>query len=194
MEWEMRFANDSYWGGTYKDAAKGLWPHRYEIAQGTVLYRFINLKIKPSGTETRPSPADGPWWFEFEHFQTIKKFAEGNKYPFGYAARMFAAILYEWSEVDAVVKAQVVHGPLLTWKGKGKQVVAKENDARDVATVHGIVTDLAPDPNNPTLTRKMTPTQGPLEVLQLFIPGLGRPHYKFESFMKLKSMDSITTG
>jgi hypothetical protein len=81
---------------------------------------------------------------------------------------MLAAILYEWSEVNAVVRAQVVNGPLLAWKAKGKLVEAKRDDPRDVASLHGIVTA-----RSPSAVRKMTPMQGSLEVLQLFVAGLG---------------------
>ena len=180
----IRFANSAYWTGTYTAASQGLWPKQHEITEGTHLYRFIDLNKGPSA-----SGADGPWWFEYDHFQTIKHFAQRNNYPLGYAARMFAAILYEWSDVNAVVRAKVVHGPLLAWKGKGKQVEAKQNDPRDVASLHGIVTA-----RSPALARKMTPMQGSLEVLQLFVAGLGRPHNKFSSFMKIESTERITTA
>jgi hypothetical protein len=49
-------------------------------------------------------------------------------------------------------------------------------------------------PEHMPTTRKMTPMQGPLEILQLFIPGLGKPHQKFGAFMKLLGTEPIRSG
>ena len=168
---------------TYGQAARGLWPRQYEIAQGTYLYRFIDLGRMPAA-----AAADGPWWLEYEHFQTIRHFAERHGYALGYAARLFAAILYEWSEVNVVVRARVTRGPLLAWKGKGKQVEARNSDPHDVSALHGLMSAA------PTPARRMTPMQGSLEVLQLYIAGLGIPHCQFSSFMHLDSVQPIATG
>ena len=188
------FSNADYTEGSYEAARSGIRPHEYAVPTGTVLYRFIDLSKGPSS-----KGADGPWWFEYEHYKTIEAFAERHGYSLGYAARLFAAILYEWSEVNAVVRAEVISGPLFTWKGEGKQVSAdkydrkgdvipskKVPDVRDVAAPHGALTERRGPDGQPPSTRKMTPMQGPLSVLQVFIPGLGHPHHKFASFMKLK--------
>src|SRR4051812_27684107 len=98
---------------------------------------------------------NGPWWFEYESFQSIKHFAQRNGYSFSYAARLFAAILYQWSEVDAFVRCEV-RQPLRVWKGRGKQVESTGQDGRD--------------------SPKMTPMQSVLEVYQLCIPGVGGPN------------------
>jgi hypothetical protein len=161
-----------------------LWPREHEIQKGTILYRFIDLSRTPSAIGS-----DGPWWFEFEHYQRIRHFALQHGYSLGYCARMFAAILYEWSEVNAVVRAEVVQGPLKVWKGKGKQVEADGGDPRDVAVQHGMLTQGTPEPS-----RKMTPMQGHLEVLQLFIPGLGKPYRRFGALMKLLGTEQIQSG
>jgi hypothetical protein len=179
-----RHPNSAFWAGSKSLAAAGLWPHQHELPKGIHLYRFIDLSKTPSSLG-----ADGPWWFEYEHFQTMRTFAERNGYSLGYVARLFAAILYEWSEVNAVVRARVTCGPLLVWKGKGKQVEATGKDPRDIAALHGVVTAA-----QPVVARKMTPTQGPLEVLQLYIPGLGKPHHRFSSFMKFEGCEQIRTG
>lgn len=113
----MSAANQQFLASSYSEAAKGLWPQQYTIGAHTVLYRFIDIKRDAATVGT-----DGPWWFEFVHFQSIKHFALRHGYALGYAARLFAAILYEWSEVNAVVRAEVTV-PLITWKGKGKQVI-----------------------------------------------------------------------
>lgn len=118
-----------------------------ELPKGTVIYRFYD-----SNRSTSPEDgARGAWWIEFEYFQQIKHFADQHGYSRSYAARLFAAILYEWSEVNAYVRCQVVE-PLQAWKGRGKQVESKGKDARDLA--------------------KMTPMQSVLEIYQLCIPGL----------------------
>ena len=188
----MSVANRQYLASAYSEATKGLWPHEYPVNAGTVLYRFIDT--------SRSAPlvgADGPWWFEFEHFQSIKHFALRYGYSLGYAARLFAAILYEWSEVNAVVRAEV-SVPLVTLKGKGKQVIVgkdrplskPELDPRDVnRTPKGLLSERAP-----THVSKMTPMQGPHEVYQLYIPGLGRPHNQFSSYLKFLGVEPIGTG
>jgi hypothetical protein len=187
------FANADYTEGSYAAASHGISPRKYSIPTGRILYRFIDLTKGPSS-----KGADGPWWFEYEHYRTIEAFAERHGYSLGYAARLFAAILYEWSEVNAVVRAEVINGPLFCWKGEGKQVSAdsydasgnlvpsKNPDPRDIAAPHGFLTERWVADSGPPLTHRMTPMQGPLSVLQIFIPGLGPPHKKFSSFMKLK--------
>lgn len=170
----QHFANSPYWECSYLPASRGLSPHQYELAPGTVLYRFIDLNKGPSIRQ-----ADGPWWFEYQYFQNIKHFGQRYGYTMGYTARLFAAIFYEWSEVNAYVRARV-QVPLLAWKGKGKQVEVQGRDPRDVVTPHGFLTE-----TTPRLTPVMTPMQGPWEVLQLYIPGLGWPHHQFSSFLKL---------
>jgi hypothetical protein len=147
----QRHVNSAYWGGSYPAAAQGIWPRQSVVTRYTKLYRFIDLSKAPSLLA-----ADGPWWFEYEYFQKIKHFADQHGYSLGYCARMFAAILYEWSEVNAVVRAEVTSGPLLVWKGKGKQVQATGKDSRDVTAPHGVLTSLNPQPSP-----KMTPLQGP---------------------------------
>lgn len=188
----MPAANEQLLHSCFSEASKGLWPRHYAIHAGTVLYRFIDT--------TRSAPtlgADGPWWFEFEHFQSIKHFALRHGYSVGYSARLFAAILYEWSEVNAVVRAEVIV-PLVAWKGKGKQIVVgsgrpphkPELDSRDVnRTPMGLITA-----REPAKVSHMTPMQGANEVYQLYIPGLGRPYYQFSKYFKFHGADPITTG
>jgi|SRR3569833_292532 len=187
----MQALNQNFLLSTRSAASKGLWPHEYPINKGTILYRFIDQKHAATGA------ADGPWWFEFEHFQTIRHFALKHGYSLGYAARLFAAILYEWSEVNALVRAQA-DVSLLSWKGRGKQVIVGQHrplhdpeiDARDRnRTPKGLVTE-----HSPVLLSKMTPMQGLNEVYQLYIPGLGPPHHKFCSYFKLLSCEPIATN
>lgn len=120
------------------------------IPEGTVLYRFYDSRRAP----TPAQGAEGAWWLEYEHFQTIKHFAARHDHSLSYAARLFAAILYEWSEVDALVACRTL-APLSAWKGRGKQVQSAGKDARDLPT--------------------MTPMQSILEIYQLYVPGIGGP-------------------
>ena len=93
------------------------------------------------------------------------------------------------SEVNAVITA-TVKVPLVAWKGRGKQVQATGKDARDVnPTPHGLVTE-----KTPVIASRMTPMQGPLEVLQLYIPGLGRPHNHYSKYFGAPSHEMIATG
>ena len=154
----MKPINEDVFAASYAAAAKGLWPRRVEIAAGAVLHRFIDLHRAPV-----LQAADGPWWFEYEQFRSIKHFAARHGYSAGYAARLFAAILYEWSEVNAVVRASV-KAPL----------IASERQ--------------------PQVASRMTPMQGPLEVYQLYVPGLGMPHRRFDSMMQLLGHEPIATG
>jgi hypothetical protein len=120
------------------------------IPAGQIIYRFYD-----SNKATTPvAGAEGPWWLEFEYFQSVKHFGERHGYKLGYAARLFAAILYEWSEVSAFVACRTL-SPLYAWKGRGKQVRSSGKDPRDLST--------------------MTPMQSILEIYQLYVPGMGGP-------------------
>src|SRR5688572_4759750 len=98
------------------------------IPVGQVIYRFYDTKR----ALTPDVGARGAWWLEYEHFQAIKHFGASHGYSLSYSARLFAAILYEWSEVDAFVACRVT-SPLFAWKGRGKQVESTGKDGRDLA-------------------------------------------------------------
>ena len=145
----MKLYNNLYLSAGYAKAREGMSMIRpFEIPAGQVLYRFYDS----NRARTPEEGANGPWWLEYEHFQTIKHFALRNGYTISYAARLFAAILYEWSEVNAWVACEVTQ-PLHAWKGRGKQVTSSGADARDSST--------------------MTPMQSLLEIYQLVLPGVG---------------------
>ncbi len=118
-----------------------------ELPKGMVIYRFYDS----NRSRTPEEGVHGVWWMEFEYFQKIKHFADQHGYSRSYAARLFAAILYEWSEVNAYVACEVT-APLHAWKGRGKQVQSTGKDSRDLD--------------------RMTPMQGALEIYQLCVPGL----------------------
>jgi hypothetical protein len=175
--------NQPFLASSREAAARGLWPHAVTLPRGTVLYRFID---RSRGTAVRA--ADGPWWFEYEHYQAIRHFALRHGYPVGYAARLFAAILYEWSEVDAVVRA-ALRVPLVAWKGRGKPVAATERDPRDVnRVIHGRLTEA-----EASASSRFTPLSGANEVYQIYVPGLGAPWFAFERFFELLTVEPIAS-
>jgi hypothetical protein len=131
----------------------------YDLAVGQVLYRFVDV-TRSTGPRVA---ADGPWWFEYEAFQQIKQFGQRHHYSLEYSARLHAAILYEWSEITGVVRAEVLQ-PLQAWKGRGRQVAGQGKDRRDQS--------------------RMTPMQSINEVYQLFIPGFGGPGSLYPTAMR----------
>jgi len=145
----MRTLNEHLASAGHSKAMQGMSMTRpIAIPAGQVIYRFYDSRRAP----TPQLGADGPWWLEFEYFQAIKHFAARNGYALSYAARLFVAVLYEWSEVNAFVACRAIL-PLSAWKGRGKQVLSSGKDSRDLPT--------------------MTPMQSVLEVYQLYVPGLG---------------------
>jgi hypothetical protein len=170
METAVEFFNNPYVSDGYKLARTGMWTIRpVEIDPKQVLYRFY-------GTNKARTPAEGAnggWWFEYEHFQTIKHFALRNGYPVSHAARLFAAILFEFNEVDAWVSCEVTK-PLRAWKGRGKQIEATGKDTRD-----------------PPKGEKVTPMQSVLEVYQTFLPGVGGPGSIATSVLKVKDSGTL---
>jgi hypothetical protein len=147
----MNFVNNVFFDKGYTKARTGMIMIRpVDIQAKTVIYRFYDSTKNQSPMDG----ANGVWWIEFEHFQHIKHFALRNGYSLSYAASLFAAILYEYGEVDAYVACSVQE-PLKAWKGRGKQVEqgTKNPDPRDLP--------------------KLTPMQSVLEIYQLCVPGLG---------------------
>ena len=93
--------------------------------------------------------------------------------------------------MNALVRASV-KAPLVAWKGRGKRidVAMPESDARDRnRTPHGLVTE-----REPQMVSRMTPMQGALEVYQLYVPGLGAPHRRFDSMLTLLGHEAIARG
>lgn len=145
----MHTLNNHLAAAGYSNAMRGMsMARQIVIPAGQVIYRFYDATRAP----TPVMGADGAWWLEFDHFQSVKHFAARHGYTLSYAARLFAAVLYEWSEVNAFVACRTT-SPLSAWKGRGKQVRSSGKDSRDLPT--------------------MTPMQSILEIYQLYLPGLG---------------------
>jgi hypothetical protein len=153
--------------------------------QGTRLYRFINVKGTGGGRRagTPDEGANGAWYFDFENFQKMKVYAERYDYPLGYAARLFAAVLYDWSDVDCYVVSEVISPkPIFAWKGRGRQIVAAD------------LNDPNARPRDVRDQKKMTPMQTQWEVYQLFIPGLGYPHNEYGKWFRLARHEMVASG
>jgi hypothetical protein len=157
----MPFANAQFVAQGSAKAWEGMSLIRpVDLHAGQVIYRFYDAARVP----TPAAGANGPWWVEFEAFQHITHFAQRHGYAFSYSARLFAAILYGWSAVNAFVRCEVMQ-PRKGWKGRGKPVESRGKDARDL----------------PTMTRR----QRGLEVYQLCVPGLGGPAALASSVLKV---------
>lgn len=151
-----KWINQELMSQGYHKALEGMSMVReYDLAPDLVLYRFID-----TSNGSPETGANGPWWLEYEYFQKIKHFALQHGYSLSYAARLFAAILYEYSEVNGYVRARV----LRCWKGRGKQVRSAGTDPRDLPT--------------------MTPMQSIHEIYQLYVPGIVRGGSLFGSAFK----------
>lgn len=163
----MNFGNEQFVSTGYMKAREGMNLIRpIELLPGQVIYRFYDL----TKALTPNDGMNGAWWLEFESFQTVKHFAQTHGYSFSYAARLFTAILYEWSEINAFVRCEVTQ-PLKVWKGRGKQVKSTQRDNRDLPT--------------------MTPMQSVLEIYQICIPGLGSENSMASKVLKLLSHNPL---
>lgn len=141
------FANGEYTDNAYTKAMSGIAnPVDYSIPRGTKLFRFVDINRGPHRVV-----ANSPWWIEFEHFNNMEHFAKRGGYDLPYCARLFLAVLHEYSEVTGYVSAWTTL-PLKAQKGRGKVQYSEKQDPRDPV--------------------RMIPMQGINEVYQLYIPGL----------------------
>lgn len=143
------FANGDMTDGSLAVAIRGIArPTLYTVPIGSKLYRFVDINRGPHRVQ-----ANSPWWFEFEPFENVRQFAERHGYTLDYCARLFLAVLHEYSAITGFVAAIVVR-PLKAWRGPGSVQYSSGRDPRDPP--------------------RMIPMQSINETYQLFIPGLGR--------------------
>lgn len=108
------FANGDYTDHAYLQAMKGIVnPHDFNIPRGKNIFRFVDISRGPHRVV-----ANSPWWFEFEYFQHIKHFALRHGYDLSHCARLFLAVLHEYSEITGFVSAWTAL-PLKAYKGRG---------------------------------------------------------------------------
>lgn len=142
-----RYANADFSFGTMSRALRGIArPIQTTVPEGSRLYRFVDIGRGPARRQ-----ANSPWWLEHEPFQNLRHFAERHDHTLGDVARMFLAVLHEYSALTGYVSARVVK-PLLVWRGPGSVQYSSGANARDPA--------------------RLIPMQGMNEIYQLYIPGM----------------------
>ena len=147
---DSRYANGSMTEGSFEKARKGIAiPRLIDIPPGTTLYRFVDMNRGGARTHV----ANSPWWFEYEYFMQVKGFAERHGHTLDHCARLFLAVLHEYSDITGYIHARVTK-PLKAWKGEGNVVYSSGKDPRD--------------------PRRMIPMQSINKIYQLYIPGLYR--------------------
>jgi hypothetical protein len=141
------FANGDKTDGTMQKAMQGIAvPYLFDLPRTSRLYRFVDIRRGPHRLV-----ANGPWWIESDYFDKLSTFAERHGYSLEFCARLFLAVLYEYSEVTGYVSAEVTK-PLKAWKGQGKVQYSSGKDPRD--------------------SQRTIPMQSINMVYQLYIPGL----------------------
>lgn len=135
-----RWFNDGQGVGTGGIAS----PSPTRLPSGQYYYRFA------SSQSPRLAQVGGGWWLDFENFQTLRRFAEGNGYTLREAARLMLALPYAWTRVDLLVRALLTQ-PLRAYTGLGKPAQGAAQGA-DKGT-------------------RWVPTQH-VAVRQLYVPGL----------------------
>ena len=149
------FANGKYTDHAYIRAMEGISiPIDFDIPRGTHLYRFVDINKGPHRVV-----ANSPWRFEFQYFMQIEEFAERHDHDLAHCARLFLAVLHEYSEITGYVWAWTTR-PLKAYKGRGSVQYSSGKDSRD--------------------SSRAIPMQSINEVYQLYIPGLGRGLPLFE--------------
>ena len=131
----------------YAQTGGMIHPTRYEIAQGSGLYRFGASHVSTERLVT------GGWWMDKPCFEKLCRFAQLNNTSVAMAARLYCCVPPEWSDMGQLVRARAVE-PLLAYRGLGNDVDIPHPDgkARVRMTAH----------NNIAARR----------LHQLFIPGL----------------------
>jgi hypothetical protein len=119
-------------------------PQPTHLPVGQYYYRFA------SSTSPHFAQMGGGWWLDFEHFRTIRAFAEQHGYSLKDAARLMLALPYAWTRVDLLIRALLIQ-PLKAYTGEGKPAQGPKA--------------------GPDRGTSWIPTQH-IKVRQLYIPGL----------------------
>jgi hypothetical protein len=119
-------------------------PQPTHLHVGEYYYRFA------SSTSPHFAQMGGGWWLDFEHFRTIRAFAEQHGYSLKEAARLMLALPYAWTRVDLLLRALLIQ-PLKAYTGEGKPAQGPKA--------------------GPDRGTSWIPTQH-IKVRQLYIPGL----------------------
>jgi hypothetical protein len=96
-------------------------PRRYELAAGTVLFRFGARDAAPMDI------ARGGWWIEKLSFEKLLSFANAHEISLGMATRILCLVPPEWSDLGTLVRA-ATRRLLLAYRGLGNSVVVPMKD------------------------------------------------------------------
>jgi hypothetical protein len=119
-------------------------PRRYELAAGTILFRWGAKNAAPMDIAQRE------WWIEKLSFEKLLSFANAYEISVGMATRVLCLVPPEWSDLGTLVRA-VTRRPFLAYRGLGsrrrrrrlpleglprRRPGALEDDATSSARVH----------------------------------------------------------
>jgi len=96
-------------------------PRRYELAAGTILFRWGAKNAAPMDIAQRE------WWIEKLSFEKLLSFANAYEISVGMATRVLCLVPPEWSDLGTLVRA-VTRRPLLAYRGLGNSVVVPMKD------------------------------------------------------------------
>lgn len=107
----------------YPQTGGMIHPTRFEITQGTELYRFGASHVSTEQLVT------GGWWMEKSSFEKLCRFAQLNNISVAMAARLYCCVPPEWSDMGQLVRAKAVD-PLLAYRGLGNDVDTPHPDGK----------------------------------------------------------------
>jgi hypothetical protein len=100
------------------DLYDGMYSPLVATLTGGRIYKFTQ------GTRPEDQQVASPWWFTEAEFQKMKRFLDLDPSNIGFIARSQAAVKYEWSSMDTLVSAKVLH-PIRVFVGPGRWQVEK---------------------------------------------------------------------
>ena len=90
-------------------------PHRYDIAEGTILYRFASI------TDGAEQAMRGSWWLERPELDQLIRYGQMNSKTLGYAVRLLCCVPPEWgSALNLLCESEL---PAPSPRGAGWQIV-----------------------------------------------------------------------
>ena len=99
-------------------------PVRYDIKEGSVLYRFGSQLGTPAQTMS------GGWWIERRELDQLIRFGEINDRTLGYAVRLLCCVPPEWGTALNLLVAVRTRGPLAAWRGLANSAWASDRPGR----------------------------------------------------------------
>jgi hypothetical protein len=103
-----------------------LCPDLYDGMYSPIVVTIAGGRIYKFAQSSRP-PAQqvaSPWWFTEAEYQKMKRFLDLDPRNLGFLARSQAAVKYEWSDMDTLITAKVLH-PIRVFMGPGRWQVER---------------------------------------------------------------------